>query len=530
MVPNRPPNDEPFNDELCQAEGLDAPLDARARGGDQSESTPMSRASRRLSQFHAPQAAQEAEAIERVRQRLLGPVAALPAAAAPPASSEDEVVRSRVPLPARARLVHRVRPPGRPSRLRAFMGGVAAVVAVGALAGGFAVLLHASAGGPGGSPLTTSHWQVIPSPNTALAVNALTGITVRSRTDGWAWGTTNVAPTNTHANPITIPLVEHWDGQHWHLVATPPPPEGGQIANIAALAPEDAWAVGQQLTGGSENTSNAPLVEHWDGQQWTVVQDTVSDWPAASGLAQLAALSADNIWAVGSAGNGVHSGLIQHWDGHHWQTVAHPAVQDGVQFSGITALAPDDIWVAGSGNNGSNGAVFEHWDGRQWRLVPSPAPSGLGPIAPTSVLSAISAVSPDDIWAAGRVNPVIPFPNGEEPLFEHWDGHRWNIVDGPSVEAMVSDLVALGPDDVWAVGTTAGGLDVAQQGQGLVEHWDGQSWSLIANPSPRPFTSLGGVAGDPSASGKVWVAGTTGPALSGPDQLTDVKTLIETNQ
>lgn len=305
---------------------------------------------------------------------------------------------------------------------------------------------------------------------------------VRNHHDAWAWGVSNVAPgpgSGVTSNPITQPLVEHWDGHQWRIVATPPIPKGGQLADIVALAPDDAWAVGQQLTGGAENTSNAPLVEHWDG--------------------------------------------------HSWHIVAHPSPPDGVQFGGITALSPDDIWVAGTGNIGSNGAVFEHWDGTQWRIVPSPSSSGIGPLSSHIVLTAISAVSANDIWAAGLRNPAIPFPNGVEPLVEHWDGQRWSIVNSPSLTGTVADLLALGPNDVWAVGTMGMGWDTAQQGQGLVEHWDGEQWSLIDTPTPHPFTSLGGVASDPSTPGKLWIVGTAGPE-KGMDQLSDTAMLIETNQ
>lgn len=523
MAHNMTPKDEPL-----QNDRLDAQLDALAHSGDEPANTPTSRAYQRLSQLYAPAAAEEAQAIERVRQRL---VARATAPAAPKASYQHAPALQDtdfVPLPAQPLPVHPT-PPHRSSPVRTFIRGLAAVLVVGALVGGFAVVRQM---GSGSAPFTGYQWQIVPSPNTTLAVNTLTGITVRSSSDAWAWGTANDAPSNENSNPITQPLVEHWDGQHWRIIATPPLQEGGMLADLVALAPNDAWAVGAQTTGGSENTSGAPVIEHWNGHQWTIVPDNVSNWPDPSGLAKLAALSADDIWAVGSAGSGSNSGLIQHWDGHNWQTIAHPEPSSGVQFSAIAAVAANDIWVVGALEQqaGVGAPVFEHWDGRSWSIVPSPSPGGIGPLRDHMTVTAMSAVSANDVWAAGFVNHAIPIPNASDLLFEHWDGHRWSIVNGPSVDATVADIVALGPDDVWAVGTTTGpGLDVAQQGQGLVEHWDGQTWSLISNPSPHPFTALNGVTRDPSVSGKVWVAGTTGPVRT-PDQLTDTKTLIETTQ
>jgi len=179
----------------------------------------------------------------------------------------------------------------------------------------------------------------------------------------------------------------------------------------------------------------------------------------------------------------------------------------------------------GQANVGHN-AIFEHWDGKQWTIAPGPSAGGIGPLASHHALFAISAASATDVWAAGAENPAIPIPNGTEPLFEHWDGHTWSVVASPSLTGKISAIVALGPDDVWAVGLQGFGIDTGQQGQGLIEHWDGQQWSVIANPSPQPFTQLSGVACDPS-TGKIWVVGATGATHDG-DQLYSTQTLIET--
>lgn len=43
------------------------------------------------------------------------------------------------------------------------------------------------------------------------------------------------------------------------------------------------------------------------------------------------------------------------------------------------------------------------------------------------------------------------------------------------------------------------------------------------------FARIREVARDPSVSGKVWVVGATGPALTEHGQLTNTRTLVETN-
>jgi hypothetical protein len=495
------------HDDLFHADTLDDELDALAETMDQ-PATPSQHAFHSLRLMYAAQAEEETQALERVRQRLVACAAA------------DAAQASVAPHPARAAAAHPPRRPRLTTRTRVIMRGMAAVLVVGALLGGFgAVLLGRQAE----QPLAGFHFLVIPSPNTPLAVNALTGITVRSSTDAWAWGEANVEPTNgsgTASNPIQTPLVEHWDGQHWHIVATPPVPYGGRIADIVALAPDNAWAVGSVFITPtwSDNTTVGSLVEHWDGRSWTIMPNRVVN----GGLNALAALSTDDIWAVGI---GEQAGLIQHWDGRSWQTVANPS-QPGAQCTDITAIAPNDIWVVGM--DGANKVMLEHWDGSQWHLVPSPAPSSIGPLSGHLTLNALSAVSASDVWAAGVEDPAIPFPNGALPLFEHWDGHTWSVVASPAVTGRILALVTVGPDDVWAVGLQGFGIDTGQQGQGLIEHWDGQHWSLVENPSPQPFTQLSGIARDPTTPGKVWAVGTTGPGHGG-DQLFDSRTLIETN-
>jgi hypothetical protein len=327
------------------------------------------------------------------------------------------------PAPPHALPTHPARHARPRARLRIFLGSAAAVLAVGCLLGGFLTVLRIRQATPVSGGYT---WHVIPSPNTPLAVNTLTSITVRTSTDAWAWGVANLAPSNGSgviSNPVSQPLVERWDGQHWRIIATPPTQQGGAIADIVALASDNAWAVGNQLAGGPENTNGASLIEHWDGHNWTFQPDQVF----GGGLSGIAALSANDIWAVGDSGDPAgESGLIQHWDGHTWQAVAHPIPPEGVRFSGITALAPNDIWAVGSMlHPADSAAVFEHWDGSQWRMVPSPAidPFNLGPLRSHSQFFAISAVSATDIWAAGVTHPAIFIPNSSVPFFEHWDGH-----------------------------------------------------------------------------------------------------------
>ncbi|HLJ35922.1 MAG TPA: hypothetical protein VKU38_19850, partial [Ktedonobacteraceae bacterium] len=65
---------------------------------------------------------------------------------------------------------------------------------------------------------------------------------------------------------IYQPLIEHWDGSSWKVVASPTFEHGGQFDGIAATSANDIWAVGY----GSKQLLT--LIEHWNGSTWTIVK------------------------------------------------------------------------------------------------------------------------------------------------------------------------------------------------------------------------------------------------------------------
>src|SRR5581483_4280598 len=99
---------------------------------------------------------------------------------------------------------------------------------------------------------------------------------------------------------------------------------------------------------------------------WNVVASPNNGTSVLSGIATIAA---NDIWAVGSSSpsNKIYSKtLIEHWDGTNWSIIKSPnvpAVSNGL--SGVTAVSATDIWAVGStqARNGKGGALIEHWDG-----------------------------------------------------------------------------------------------------------------------------------------------------------------------
>ncbi|MHB8600239.1 MAG: hypothetical protein ACYDER_25940, partial [Ktedonobacteraceae bacterium] len=135
------------------------------------------------------------------------------------------------------------------------------------------------------------------------------------------------APGWGHALPYT--LIEHWDGQHWHIVASPNVGGFSLLNGVAALSPQDVWAVGR--------LGDSTLNEHWDGQRWCVVS------PALNGTTySVVALTPGNVWAVGFAlVNYIFDTFVEQWNGTRWQQVASPNV------TATTISATNDNYLNG---------------------------------------------------------------------------------------------------------------------------------------------------------------------------------------
>jgi hypothetical protein len=169
------------------------------------------------------------------------------------------------------------------------------------------------------------------------------------------------------------------------------------------------------------SVGTATLVEHWNGQRWSVVPSPSGD-PFAK-LNAVVALAPDDVWAVGQKGDELVLPIVEHWNGHAWSLVTVPVPTPHAELIGLTSVSavnPHDVWAVGQGH------LTEHWNGHVWTVVPTPALS-TDPDASDS-LNGVSARSSNDVWAVGLVtaNP------GPRSVTLHWDGTRWNRVPSPT--------------------------------------------------------------------------------------------------
>ncbi len=258
-----------------------------------------------------------------------------------------------------------------------------------------------------------------------------------------------------------------------------------------AIAEDDIWAVGNSTASGTAE----PFAAHFNGTSWSAVPTpTISG--SSSEFSGVAAVASNDVWAVGEQViNNTGKTLIENWNGTSWSVVPSPSPSGLGDLTSVTAVASNNVWAAGSGS-GSSGDLVEHWNGTNWSIVSSPAFSSTD-----TGLRGISADASNDVWAVG-------FNSGGSAAILHFNGTSWSRVASPTFGQGYSHpeaVTALSPTDVWLSGT-------AKQGNrccpfGLVEHFDGTSWSEVTPPNPEPGSShfLAGIAA--SSANDIWAVG-----------------------
>jgi hypothetical protein len=251
-------------------------------------------------------------------------------------------------------------------------------------------------------------------------------------------------------------VMEHWDGTAWSLVPAPNVGATSKLSGVAAVSANDVWAVGR-YSDPSTDWWDQTLVLNWDGASWDQVPSPNPGF--TSELHSVAAVSANGVWAVGFAGEGNWKTVTLHWDGAQWSRVPSPNVGPyGNYLYDVYAVAANDVWAVGSSDNHAKSLIL-HWNGTDWSVVPSPNVVN----ADHNHLLGVAAVAADDVWAVGYSTVVIWEGEYEvyydDALVLHWDGASWSIVPNPlapaSTASQLHGVATLPMGQAWTVGQYA---------------------------------------------------------------------------
>ena len=282
----------------------------------------------------------------------------------------------------------------------------------------------------------------------------------------------------------------------WTQMLTPP--GTNSFYSVGAIATNAIWAVGSRYDG----TDDRPMAQHYDGRKWLLIS-VPSPGNGAAYLRTVATLSANDVWAGGyqTTRSGAQTTLIEHYDGTAWTIVPSANPNSFAAYvSALGAVAPNDIWAAGHylSNSGVYRTLLEHWDGALWTVVSSPN-AGAG----DNALNGIATTDGNELWAVGYAAPSVGTPVAT--LVLHYDGTSWSIVPSPNpggVTSSLSSVVAMADGTIWAAGFYYDGT----RGRTLLLHGDATGFSVVPGEDfPNDGNVLNGIAA--SASGDLWAVG-----------------------
>jgi hypothetical protein len=309
--------------------------------------------------------------------------------------------------------------------------------------------------------------------------------------------------------------VQHWNGSSW----SPAGPTGSVFA-VAAVAPNDVWAVGvdSAFTG---------LIAHWDGASWTSALDSAAQY------FNVAASGPKDVWVTTSGGG------ARHFDGVTWSDISFtfdggtapitalgPGEAIAVEFDGFvyrftgqalgtyglpTFGAPIQTMWSSSGTDiyvGEGNAIYEN------------TPTGFIKVltaAGGATFSGLAGSSASNIWAVASNGalyhfdtawgPVTPPVSALQPplwvgasdvwTFSAGAAHHgpppWTDYSVPSVQQWLT-VSGDSTNDLWAITQ-----DVTALSNNLM-HWNGSTWGRVITPR-TDLTAVGVRASD-----DVWVA------------------------
>ena len=292
-------------------------------------------------------------------------------------------------------------------------------------------------------------WAQVPGPANLGLTAALSD---DGPTDAWAVGI-----LITGYASIT-PRIAHWNGSTWSVSGGAPVSGSvSELHGVTSLGPSNAWAVGGDGQGA--------LVEHWNGASWTRVAVPDPSNGLGSYLSTIAATPSGDVWAVGDFVNPAprpESLYALHYDGTAWHLVTmaqtgDPSASDYPTAAQLVAISANDVWMVGSnGNSSSQTTLTEHWNGSAWSIVPSPFDHVQSTSTATTFgsLLAVTAKASNDVWAGGYTSTSTNgSPSVSHALLIHWDGTGWTQdTSAPTTGSGSIDGISttLGGHVIWA--------------------------------------------------------------------------------
>ncbi len=271
------------------------------------------------------------------------------------------------------------------------------------------------------------------------------------------------------------PLVERWTGRSFAEFPSPTS-SGATLYAVACLSSADCIAVGRD----GHNTYSA----RWTGHSWIVVPTPSPSTANGDILRSVSCVSAVNCWAAGYTDGATADMaiLLEHWNGDSWSVVGAPSPHATV-LNGVSCASAANCWAVGAYDAfpGVGSVLAEHWNGSSWAIVPLSGPSGSA-----GEFDVISCHRLSTCWASGsgiRNNFMLRYMRGS-----------WHVINDPSITATGVLAVSCGSvRTCWSVGPelTAGYWNGRAWNVAKQPTYIGGGFTSVACPSASECLAVG---------------------------------------
>jgi hypothetical protein len=291
------------------------------------------------------------------------------------------------------------------------------------------------------------------------------------------------------------PVVERWNGTEWTLQTTPylGEPKAVVLYGVACASATGCMAVGiNESSSGTEFS----LSESWNGSEWKVTTTPEPSGTLNGSLDAVSCTSASACIAVGEYENSsaIVAPFAEIWNGTEWKVQSMPAPTGAkvAYATGVSCTSASSCTMVGTYE--SSASVYtpfaESWNGTEWKLQTMPTPTGA---TATRMHGGVSCTSSSACTGVGYyVNSAGVWMT----LAEHWNGAEWAVQSTPDPSGAKTSYFS-GVSCTTSTACTAVGVsETSEKYVTLAEHWNGTEWQVQSTPNGEKGTGhlTGGVS------------------------------------